>query len=166
MTEQWKDIEGYNGLYRISTMGRVKSFHKKNAKILSPVFYGDYYGVQLCINGNKKKHYIHRLVAESFIINCDNKNQINHIDGNKLNNTVSNIEWCTASENRLHAVDTGLLKVRGESNPQSKLTKEDVLEIRGMYGTGCFSQYQIADMYDVAVMQINRIVNNKAWTHI
>jgi hypothetical protein len=166
MIEEWKDIKGYDGVYQISNMGRVKSFHKKQPKMLKPIYFGDYLGVQLCGNGVKNKHYIHRLVVESFLTNTHEKNQVNHKDGNKINNVLSNLEWCTASENRRHAVDNGLLMVLGEDNPQSKLTETDVVDIINTYNVGVFSQHEIARAFGIGVMQINRIVNGKAWTHI
>ena len=103
--EIWKDIKGYEGLYQVSNLGNVK----RNNHILYKTL-RNYLGVKLSKNNIKKFKSIHRLVAETFIPNLENKKQVNHIDGNKLNNCVDNLEWCTASENTKHAFKIGLEK--------------------------------------------------------
>lgn len=101
MEELWKNIKGYEGLYQISSLGRVKSFYKN--KILKPrVKENNYLIVSLYKEGKDKKFYIHRLVAEAFIPNTDNKEYVNHKDFNKSNNSVENLEWVTRSENFRH----------------------------------------------------------------
>lgn len=121
MQEIWKDIKGYEGLYQISNLGRVKSLrkwirgyngYKNEERILKPyIHHGpDYYVVTLCKNKNKKMHLLHRLIAKAFIPNPNNYPQINHIDGNKQNNNITNLEWCTQSQNTKHAFKMGLEK--------------------------------------------------------
>lgn len=108
--EIWKDIKDYEGLYQISSYGRVKSFYGKE-KILKPsIQHFEYKNknykrekIELVKNGIRKSLKIHRLVAQAFIPNPDNKTQVNHIDGNPLNNKVENLEWCTDKENKIHA---------------------------------------------------------------
>ena len=121
--EVWKTIKGYEGLYEVSNLGRVKSLvgyngHKyiEREKMLNPSKQNaqtNYYRavVNLYKNGNKKTFKVHRLVAEAFIPNPENKPQINHKDGNPLNNKVENLEWCTCKENIRHSIDTEL-KIR------------------------------------------------------
>ena len=87
--EIWKDIPGYEGLYWVSNLGRVKS----KRKILKPIN-GEYLHVGLSKNGIQKTLYVHRLVAETFIENVYNYTHINHIDENKYNNNIDNLEWC------------------------------------------------------------------------
>ena len=99
--EIWKDIEGYEGLYQVSKLGEVYSF-KSNKYLKKLTNKGGYLRVQLCKHGKVTNQSIHRLVAEAFIPNPDNKPQVNHIDENKGNNTVSNLEWVTAKENCNH----------------------------------------------------------------
>lgn len=117
--EIWKDVVGYEGLYQVSNFGRVKSLKHivrtkggytrcSPSKILTNCFDNNYYHVRLYKYGKAKLHLVHRLVATSFLQNIDNKTQINHIDGNKLNNNVDNLEWCTPSENIKHAFRIGL----------------------------------------------------------
>ena len=121
---QWKDIEGYEGLYQVSTDGNVKSLRKHNHKnpiILKPKLTWDgYYDITLYYDGKPKSIRVHRIVAETFIPNKENKPQVNHIDGNKLNNCVTNLEWVTNIENHVHAIRIGLEKVFGDENPNSK----------------------------------------------
>lgn len=103
----WKEILGYEGKYEVSTLGQVKS--TKSGKLLAPQLGGNgYYKVGLRKDGDKIRHMLHRLVATTFVLNPHNKPQVNHIDGNKLNNDACNLEWVTASENSQHAFDTGL----------------------------------------------------------
>lgn len=119
MEEIWKDIEGYEGIYQVSNFGRVKSLGRvidtKNGRttvkgvIMSPCG-KPYLFVYLNKNHKSKYHAVHRLVAQAFIPNLENKPQVNHIDGNKTNNAVSNLEWVTQSENMLHAYRIGLEK--------------------------------------------------------
>lgn len=108
--EIWKDIPNYEGLYQISSYGRVKSFYKKE-RILKPSIQHFKYKsknykrekIELSKNSIRKSFKIHRLVAQTFIPNPDNKPQVNHIDGNPLNNNVNNLEWCTNQENIIHS---------------------------------------------------------------
>ena len=98
--EIWRDIDGYNGLYQISNKGRVKSLKCGKERILRPRDNGNgYLNVVLYKNTASQSRYIHRLVAEVFIPNLENKPQVNHKDENKLNNCVNNLEWATAKEN-------------------------------------------------------------------
>ena len=116
--EIWKDIEGYENKYQISNLGNVKSLETwtgdkyiKREKILKNMVYGNgYYYVCLSKNGKVKKYKVNRLVAQAFIPNPENKPFTNHIDGDKLNNNVDNLEWCTQSENMKHASKMGLRK--------------------------------------------------------
>lgn len=109
MMERWKAINGYDGIYEISDRGRVRGKHgilkawEHNGK-------QPYYVVGLSKNGKSHNYLVHRLVAESFIENPMNKEQVNHIDGNVHNNCVLNLEWVTNSENTQHAYDHFLNK--------------------------------------------------------
>ncbi|MGN0574879.1 MAG: NUMOD4 motif-containing HNH endonuclease [Ruminococcus sp.] len=113
MSEIWKPIPGYEGYYEASTYGRVRSveriingrwrFTHRKSHIMTPNNVHDgYKQVKFSIAGKKLQPLLHRLIAETFIPNPDNLPQVNHIDGNKDNNNVDNLEWCTASQNSSH----------------------------------------------------------------
>ena len=108
MKEIWKDIEGYEGLYRISNLGCVYSV-KRDIYMSQRTDRRGYMIVNLCKHNEKKTFRIHRLVANAFLLNTHNKPEINHIDGNKKNNCIDYLEWVTAKENTQHAIKTGLI---------------------------------------------------------
>ena len=108
MIEEWKDLEGYEGIYQISNMGVVRSVDRVvyarrkytlKGKVLKQASNGNYNFVCLEVNGTKKNLYIHRAVAEHFVPNPENLSQVNHKDENKLNNRADNLEWCTPKYN-------------------------------------------------------------------
>lgn len=120
MQEVWKDVKGYEGIYQVSNLGKVKSLeryqkdksqrnrhYKERILKLMKNKYG-YLIVDLKKDGRRKASTVHRLVAVAFISNPENKPCINHIDGNKQNNSIQNLEWCTYHENLIHAFATGL----------------------------------------------------------
>lgn len=101
MVEKWKAIEGYEGLYEVSNLGTIKNL-KKNSFKMPYITKQGYFRVELWKNNEGKKYFVHRLVAEAFIPKIEGKTQVNHIDENKLNNCVKNLEWCTQLENHRH----------------------------------------------------------------
>lgn len=110
-------------------------------------------------NGKRKMWLVHRLVAEAFIPNPENKPQVNHKDGNKQNNHVSNLEWCDQSYNMIHAFTNGLNKSIGENHVNSKLNETTVNEIRNSSVTN----YKLAKIYGVSQATIYRVKNNITW---
>lgn len=128
MKEIWRDVVGYEGLYMVSNFGRVKSLSRKaynhftKERIMTPVLTKKGYLQVRLHNGKTARGFkIHRLVAKAFINNSENKSQVNHIDGNKLNNCVYNLEWCTPKQNMKHAAENKLLRdVSGNNNPNCK----------------------------------------------
>lgn len=117
--EVWKDIPELHGYYQISNLGRLKACERwihysdgrkrfRDESILSPTINSGYYRCQIKYNGVDFCEFVHRLVAQAFIPNPENKKDVNHKNGNKLDNRVENLEWCTRQENRQHALYTGL----------------------------------------------------------
>lgn len=129
--------------------------------------------VQVCVslgNRNKKKVFkLHRAVAETFIPNTENKPAVNHLDGNKQNNAVSNLEWATYSENMKHAYDNDLLHaVCGVDNHNSKFSEEDVQYIREHYvpNDKDFGSRALGKRFGVDHMQILRIIHGVRYVNV
>lgn len=142
MDQHWKPIKGYEGIYMVLNIGQVKSLDRidsigrlKKGLILSDVDNGNGYRiVNLKFNGKQKMYTVHRLVAEAFIPNPMNLPQVNHIDGDKSNNKLENLEWCDKSHNMKHAYKIGLIKaLDGEKSPHHKLKKSDVEYCKSNY---------------------------------
>ncbi|EPR9732925.1 HNH endonuclease [Enterobacter bugandensis] len=166
-----KYISGYEGLYSVTTDGRVYSHprmrisgHKINGKYLArtPSEKG-YLRVNLFKDGSYKTFKIHRLVAETFIPNPNGKPEVNHLDGDKSNNRVENLEWSTSLENLRHAFQVGLKTTKGASNPRAKLTNLQVKDILSATG---LSQRALAKRYGVSQAQISSIRQGKSWAHL
>lgn len=155
MKEIWKEID-YG--YSVSNLGRVKNKFN-NIKNLSLHHRG-----YIVTRYHKSMYSVHRLVAKAFIPNQDNKPEVNHIDGNKQNNHVSNLEWCTRRENQLHAYRTSLRTNEGDSNPNSKLNWDMVNEIRKLYNTGLYKQIELGKMYNISQSVISKVVLQQNWS--
>lgn len=161
-TEIWKPLKDYEGLYEISNMGRVRSLIKRGnnthkiRKTGLDVATG-YINIQLRKNNKPLTKRVHRLVAEAFVPNPDNKPVVNHIDGNKKNCRADNLEWMTYSENTLHSFKNGLQKkIFGDKNYITKIKDQDVLKIRELISQGKTNK-EIAKLYGVNPSQISRI---------
>ena len=165
MREKWKVIEGFSK-YLISNTGRVKNI----VELRDLKFYNSkgYSKIELVNDSNQdKKVFVHRLVAINFIPNPSNKPQVNHIDGNKKNNRVENLEWCTQSENMKHAFKTGLsVSLKGEDAFNSKMTDDKVLLLREMYDSGEFLLRELAEEFNIGIASVWNIVNRNTWKHI
>ena len=154
----WKEYSGY----KVSDTGLItKRFSDELQK--TKLHKRGYVLACVVEDGKKRWVLLHRLVAKLFIPNPHNKPQVNHIDGNKQNNCVSNLEWVTNAENRQHAADNGLI-AKGEILSK-KLTAKDAEAIRNEYVpySKDHNQYTLAQKYGVSQSLIMRIINNSIW---
>lgn len=177
--EEWRDVQGYVGLYQISSFGRVKSLARKidhgqyiedrGDVIMTPFLNKNgYFTVMLHKNRKKKQHRIHQMVARAFIPNPLGKEMINHIDCNTLNNRVDNLEWCTNSENQIHAMKNGLKVDFGANHPNSKLTEDDIRFIRSHYKfrDTVYNTRSLAEMFGVSHGIISRVISGKSYKNV
>ena len=112
MKEIWKDVVGFENLYQVSNLGNIKALPKHGRKSVNMkhcIKHG-YCTVSFSKNGKSTTLYVHRVVAQAFLQNAEGKPEVNHIDGNKLNNAIDNLEWVTISQNQKHAIKLGLRK--------------------------------------------------------
>lgn len=164
--EIWVPVIGFKG-YKISNFGRVKSLNKQRNNYKDTIVkqYKDrngYIRVHLFKENKNKEISLHRLVALNFIPNKDNKPQVNHKDGIKTNNSVDNLEWMTAKENMIHAFENKINKNFGEKHYYSKLTEENVLEIRSPGA----STSKLAKKFGVSKRCIMQIKDRTWWKHV
>lgn len=168
--EIWKEIEGYNGKYLISNHGRIKSFTHKVKKqfpdgyiTLGSIDTTQYYAWRFGTSRfDRQTIRIHVLVATYFKHKPENATCVNHIDGNRLNNHHSNVEWCTHAENIQHAVRTGLFDKKGEKHMNAKLNKQDVIEMRTLRKLG-LTHKEIGEKYGVCRRQAGDVINGVNW---
>lgn len=178
--EIWKKVVGFEELYEVSSMGRVRSLDRLTPHIndTTRVIHSKvlkqqrnprgYLMVDLRpLNGGKRKNStVHRLVAIAFIPNPEEKKCVNHIDGNKANNVLSNLEWATTMENNTHALTTGLTpSKKGSLHFNAKLNESIVLEICEMLSNNIPAKI-IASNFNIPLPTIYGIKSGDRWKHI
>ena len=151
--------------YEISREGIIRNAETKAIKSQYVGSTG-YYMVSFSYGGKSKPQRVHRLLASTYIVGSDEKSCINHKDGNKLNNDLDNLEWCTHAENMKHAFNTGLANNTGENNGQAKLNAVKVREIKILLKRGDLSQYKIAKLFNVSRSCILGIKLGRLWAHV
>jgi hypothetical protein len=179
--ELWKPIKGFEQFYEASNLGRIKSIGRivhqthmdkyKKERMMTPYLNPKKYLCTKLYDGfdNSKSFTIHKIIALTFLENPNNYIEVNHVDGNKVNNRVDNIEWCSRSHNVRETYRLGLKdpsKYMGSGNKTSKLTEEQVLSIREEYKNKSLNQRQLAIKYNVGNTLIGMIVHNQIWKHI
>ena len=181
MEEEWKECVGFEGYYEVSNLGNIKTVARVGTKsngrklivkerILAQSNARGYKHVTLKVNGSRKDMRVHRLVAMAFLDNAENKEMVNHIDGCKSNNLLSNLEWATRSENELHAYRTGLKKSSdlhkrrtSESNKQRRTLDEDTVRyIR----KSKLSQYKLSEEIGISRSMIGLIKQRKRYEDV
>lgn len=177
--EIWKDIPGYEGLYKSSNLGRIKSLDKKitnkngQSKIQREIILKEtndrgYKIVTLTNNYKSYRTGCHRLVAKAFIENPENKPCVNHKNGIKDDNRIENLEWVTYSENEIHSIRVlGKTRKKGESSSLSKLTEKNVLAIRRLHRINPkYNRKLVAKKFNIHPNSLNDITSRKSWKHI
>lgn len=166
--EIWKDVPGFDGMIQASNLGRIKSFYGyKYGRILKQTYDNNGYGYHR-VHINHHRYYPYRLVAQTFISNPENKPEVNHIDGNKSNNRVDNLEWATRSENQKHAYKLGLQKPsENQKHAVSKWNKEHRVkkvyqyDVKGDLLNVFKSQQEAAKILNLSEASISRILNEQ-----
>jgi len=176
--EIWRDVPGFENDYEVSSYGVVRSKDRyvKNSlgrirrlqqRYLRPnVTRCGYMKVTLSVNGKHTTINVHQLVANAFLhYNYTDENlEVNHKDGNKFNNKLSNLEVVTRSENKQHAIKNGLWNCIGEKSPKAKLTQEDANCIRCKFNRKVSSVAELSKKFNVSDSTIRRILKNKSFT--
>lgn len=178
MKEMWKWIPSFEEHYKASNLGNIKSVNRvtdgrpnelktiKGKQLKPAIGNGGYFRVSLCINGKRRNYSVHRLVAFTFLGKSDKK-CVNHIDCNKLNNNINNLEWCTHKENTHYAMNLNKMRWRfGENHPYRKLNDEKVKSILKEYIPWEVGYYRLSKKYGVSVGVIQSIISGLTWKHI
>ena len=166
-----REILNYDGVYSVSSKGYV--INNKTGRILKPDRFtrraktGEkrvYYRITLSKNNVQTRFALHRLVAEPFIDNPDGLPEVNHLDGDRSNNDISNLEWSTGEDNVKHAMETGLCP-RGESHGNNKYSEAQALQVISMSKSGC-SRAVCAESAGVTISFVKDIRGGRAWKHL
>ena len=160
--EIWKPLEIYNGEYAVSNFGRVMSLKHGKKRILKPSKSNGYPSVNISFEKKSRTKKVHNLVAIGFEIMQDGL-QVNHIDGNKCNNNLKNLEICTGSHNLKHSYKIGLRSQKDVINPAAKINMEIANKIRKEVFGGK-TQTFVSRKYKISKSQVSYIINNKSWT--
>jgi len=183
-------IFGWEEYYQVSNLGRIKSlqrtvlvkrspnnFYRNKKEIFIKIHFcktNGYKMVCLQVENKMKNYLLHRLIASAFVPNPNKYDFVNHIDGNKLNNSILNLEWCTKSQNTYHAFRNGLNDKaiasakarRGELASCVKLTEKDVVSLRSDWASGSYTHKQLGIKYGIGPTSSASIIQRRSWKHV
>lgn len=175
---RWAAVAGYEGLYEVSDLGQVRRIGRaarngrghgggaRIGRILRPLPHrGGYRAVQLWKDGSMRRFLLHVIVARAFLGVPPEGTEVNHIDGVKPHNAANNLEYVTRTGNMEHAYRTGL-RASGEQHPWSKLSAEQVAEIRKIHATGEMGCRKLGRRFGVAKATIQLIINGRNWANV
>lgn len=173
INEIWEPVVGYKGLYEVSCLGKVRTLTYKGTtilkegRLLSPGHVGGYRQVHLYKNRIKTSKLVHVLVAQSFILNPENKPKVNHKDGEKANNHVENLEWCTQLENIHHSMYILGKTYHGSKHHHAKLTEEIITKMKEMHRDyPAMKNRDIAKVFGIWESNMSWILAGKVWKHV
>ena len=173
--EVWRAAKGFEYVYIVSSYGNFKKIARYSNKLqtyiklnepkpVNTVLNKGYCRLPFSLNGKFKLLSAHRIVAETFLINAENKKQVNHKNGIKTDNRIDNLEWVSPKENIHHAWETGLInEFSKEKGANTKLTYNIANEIRFKFSNGELRPFELAKKYNVSKHTISCILNNKSW---
>jgi len=176
LSSNWRDVKGFEGIYKVSETGIVRSMERMIDHPLVQIRHGKtlkqipnhkgYMRVPLSYKGKTRQEFVHKLVAQAFVDNHLNKPQINHIDGNKLNNHYSNLEWVTNQENCKHAAKLGLRKpIKGSLHHNTVLNEDQVIELKQKREQG-LTYSKLMDYFNITKSNVSSICSGRTWNHI
>jgi hypothetical protein len=166
--EKWENIAGYPN-YMISSESRV--MNKKTLKMIAPAYNKrhKHRAVRLWSHGKTQILKIYRLKAIAFIPNPENKREVNHLDGNRMNEDLTNLQWATPKENMKHSFDTGLCRghyLKGFEHKQAKLSEQDIILIRRWYASGFWDYTKIGKVFGITWEHANRVAKYKQCKYV
>lgn len=161
--EEWRDIPEYEDIYQVSDQGTVRRV--KSGRLLRPRNDNGYLSVSLCVSGKKRNRYIHRLVLSAFVSNPPIPHAHgNHINGDTHDNRLDNLQWCSPTENAIHARDR-LQRFAGEHNSNAKLSEREAKMVIYLGKMG-LSAKEIAHQFDMSVEGVRMILTGRTWKHL
>lgn len=172
MKELWKDIPGFEGIYKVSNLGRIYSAPRENSiglmrkgRFMRPdIGKKGYPQIMLRFHNRVHREKVHRIVLRAFIGECPDGYECRHLDGNSRNCNLSNLEWGTKEQNQADRIRHGTITA-GSSHPNAKLKTKDVLRMRKLSSEG-WTCRELEREFGMSDSQVSKIVNRLAWTHI
>ncbi len=169
--EEWRKVKGFEN-YECSSLGRLKTFNWKNKgleRIMKPAKDKSGYLRTVLVDSEGKHNTVkvHRIIAKTFIDNPEGKEEVNHKNGVKTDNSVVNLEWATRQENIQHCIDNGFQRVlKGEEVGNSILTANQVIEIRKKFKPRVYTRKMLSEEYGVKECTIKDVILRRSWKHL